>query len=70
VVCSDLGRALPLLRHNARLNGGQPPATQAAAVPDGGSGGSGCGRVLSPLLHELSEQVPAHADNVLTYSLA
>ena len=51
VVCSDLRRALPLLRHNARLNGGQP--TEAAAA----GGGGGCGRVLCPGLHTLSEQV-------------
>lgn len=64
VICSDLRRALPLLRHNARLNGGQP--TDAAAA----GGGGGCGRVLCPGLHTLSEQVAEHEDHALTYSLA
>ena len=66
VVCSDLRRALPLLRHNARLNGGLP--TEAAAAVPGGGGG--CGRVLCPGLHTLSEQVAEHEDHILTYLLA
>ena len=64
MVCSDLRRALPLLRHNAKLNGGKPtkePAKAAAAPEVGG----GCGFVLCPRLHALSEQVPVQASTHL-----
>ena len=50
VACSDLARAMPLLQHNVRLNGGVPAEPNATREPSRG-------RVLCPGMHGLSKQV-------------